>query len=86
MATSNDSAIAVEMEIYLIFYNNSIEMTELQYLVKQDWSIAYVIINGEPWFRALDISKSLGYIDSGSMMLSCHVSSSDRISLDDVYN
>ena len=61
-------------------------MAELQYLVKPDWSIAYVIINGEPLFRALDISKILGYIDSGSMMLSCHVSSHDRISLDDVYN
>ena len=61
-------------------------MAELQYLKNDVWIIAYVVINGEPWFRALDISKILGYIDSGSMMLSCHVSSHDRISLDDVYN
>ena len=60
-------------------------MAELQYLKNDAWSIAYVVINGEPWFCALDISKFLGYTDSGSMMLSCHVSSSDRTSLDDVY-
>ena len=59
-------------------------MAELQYLVKQDWSIAYVIINGEPWFRVLDISKILGYTDTTSMLNCCHVSSPDRISLDDV--